>query len=346
MGSHASDRASWVGSQLQTRAAPAEGANWKCSAGLMAKSPNSTKKNRTVSVIIPTHNRPSLVLRAVRSALAQSYCSLEVVVVIDGPDRRTASALASIADSRLRVHTLPRASGAQVARNTAIEMARGDWIALLDDDDEWLPLKIEMQMKRAIVSSYRYPIISCRFNCRTRESQLIWPRRLPSKPLCEYLLARNGLSMGEGMLNTITLMFPKDLWRFQPFTPTLKRCQEVDWILRASQHDGVGIEFLPQALAVLHREEDHSGITSTPDWRASLEWVDTVRPFITPRAYSSYVAITVGSQAARQSEWRAIPKLLLVILGRGKPKLRDIAFFISVWIVPRRVQLLVRRLGW
>ena len=218
-------------------------------------------RNNKVSAVIPTRNRPHLVLRAVRSALAQTYKHLEVIVVVDGPDAVTSDALATIRDVRLRVITLPQSQGAQIARNTGIEAAQGDWIALLDDDDEWLPEKTGLQIERAQSSKFRYPIISSQFVFRTPNYELVWPRRQPYEPLSEYLLARNSLSMGEGLLSTITLFFPKDLFRYASFTPDLKRCQEVDWVLRASRQDGAGIEFIPQPLAVANQAAERASIT-------------------------------------------------------------------------------------
>jgi glycosyltransferase involved in cell wall biosynthesis len=304
------------------------------------------KRNSRVSAIIPTHNRPQLVLRAVASALAQTYEDLEVIVVLDGPDAVTSSALATIRDDRLRVVYLPQAQGAQKARNAGIETAQGDWIALLDDDDEWLPEKTELQMALAMNSTFQYPIVSSQFLARTGTYQLIWPRRQPYEPLSEYLLARDSCSMGEGVLSTITLLFPKDLFRNVPLAPNLRRCHDVDWLLRASRQDGAGIEFIPRPLAVAHHSEEHPRITTVPDWRTSLEWVESVRGIITGRAYASYLAITVASQAARQGDWSAFSLLLKLILTRGRPKSRDLAFFLAAFCVPRKLQLAVRKAGW
>jgi len=302
-------------------------------------------RNDKVSAIIPTRNRPTLVLRAVRSALAQTYLDLEVIVVVDGLDEATSASLATINDDRLRVIVLPQSHGAQTARNVGIDAALGDWIALLDDDDEWLPEKTALQMARARSSRFRYPIVSCQVFSRTSTYELIWPRRQPYEPLSEYLLARNSCSMGEGLMYSITLLFPKDLAVLHSFTPTLKRCHEVDWTLRASMQDGAGIEFISEPLAVVNRDEERPGITAVPDWRASLEWVDSVRAIITPRAYASYVCITVSSQAARQHDWKAFLFLFRRIVTRGTPKVRDIAFFLGAWFVPRRLQLAVRKAG-
>src|SRR4051812_31292709 len=83
-----------------------------------------------VTAVIPTRNRPELVTRAVRSALAQTYPRMEVVVVIDGPDAVTSSALELIHDERLRVISLPQPVGGAEARNVGVQAAQGEWIGL------------------------------------------------------------------------------------------------------------------------------------------------------------------------------------------------------------------------
>lgn len=70
-----------------------------------------------VSVVIPTLNRPRLLVRAVRSALAQTLHTIEVVVVVDAPDEATIQALGAIEDSRLAIKPLPRNVGPAEARN-------------------------------------------------------------------------------------------------------------------------------------------------------------------------------------------------------------------------------------
>lgn len=80
-----------------------------------------------ISVIIPTHNRPELLLRrGLKSALAQRYPDLEVLVVMDGPDPATAAALTTVQDARLRPLTLPHNQGPSAARNHGIQHARGE----------------------------------------------------------------------------------------------------------------------------------------------------------------------------------------------------------------------------
>jgi succinoglycan biosynthesis protein ExoO len=99
----------------------------------------------TVSVVIPAFDAASYVGAAVRSALNQSLRDLEVLVVDDGSSDGTGDAAARAAggDSRLRVIRQPRNLGVSAARNAALRVARGRWIALLDADDELTPARLE-----------------------------------------------------------------------------------------------------------------------------------------------------------------------------------------------------------
>ncbi|MFB0613898.1 glycosyltransferase family 2 protein [Aurantiacibacter poecillastricola] len=97
-----------------------------------------------ISVVIPAYNRQETILRSVQSVLAQDYPALEVIVVDDGSTDNTVELLDSIESDRLRVVEQSNA-GPGAARNRGIKEARGDYIALLDSDDEWLPGKLRAQ---------------------------------------------------------------------------------------------------------------------------------------------------------------------------------------------------------
>ena len=98
-----------------------------------------------ISVIIPTYNRRNTLPRAVESVLNQTYKPIEIIVVDDGS---TDGAKEMCSEMYPLVRYIYQAnSGVSSARNTGIKSASGDWIALLDSDDEWLPDKLDRQVK-------------------------------------------------------------------------------------------------------------------------------------------------------------------------------------------------------
>ncbi len=117
-----------------------------------------------ISVVIPTHNRAELLPRALDSVLAQSLPALEIILVDDGSDDNTAEL---VRDRYPGVHYLQQENrGVSAARNLGIGLARGEWIALLDSDDAWLPGKLAAQ-QQALTEQPEYRI------CHTEE---IWIR--------------------------------------------------------------------------------------------------------------------------------------------------------------------------
>src|SRR5690242_15920883 len=99
-----------------------------------------------VSAIIPTCNRPALVVRAVRSVLNQTYPRMQAVVAVDGVDPHTVQALRSLDDKRVKVVETGTKQGPALTRLAAARAADSELLALLDDDDEWLPTKTQAQV--------------------------------------------------------------------------------------------------------------------------------------------------------------------------------------------------------
>lgn len=97
-----------------------------------------------VSVVVPSFNRIDVLHRALDSVLAQKGCEFEVIVVDDGSDDGTDVYLR---DNYPQVTLIKQSNqGVSAARNAAINHANGDWIALLDSDDQWLEGKLESQL--------------------------------------------------------------------------------------------------------------------------------------------------------------------------------------------------------
>lgn len=98
-----------------------------------------------VSIIMPAYNRAATIPAAIASIQAQSYCNWELIVVDDRSTDRTKEVVADLAgrDSRIQYVLNERAKGVGGARNNGMLCAKGDYIAFLDSDDEWLPFHLE-----------------------------------------------------------------------------------------------------------------------------------------------------------------------------------------------------------
>ncbi|MEU5567645.1 glycosyltransferase family 2 protein [Micromonospora musae] len=297
-----------------------------------------------VSVVIPTFARPDLVTRAVRSALAQTVTDIEIIVVIDGPDQATQDALSGIDDHRLRLVQLAQKGGAPNARNVGVEHAAAPWTALLDDDDEWLPEKLSVQLAYARTATAALPIIASRLINKTPRAEFVMPRRLPfdGEPVCEYLTVRRGLFHGDGFIQTSTIMAPTSLLRRVPFTVGLRRQQELDWTLRALDHDGVDLVIAAEPLVLWHQDEDRPRISLNSPWEAQLEWVRKMRPLLTPKAYAAIMMSIISSMAAPTRSFRVFRMLLGDARRHGRPSAIDYLTFFQIWLIPPQLRHTLR----
>ncbi|MEZ5592004.1 MAG: glycosyltransferase family A protein [Gammaproteobacteria bacterium] len=100
----------------------------------------------TISVIIPAHNRAHTLPRALDSVLAQTHPADEIILVDDGSSDDTAALLHTHYPTVRYLHQPNQ--GVSAARNSGIRVASGDWIALLDSDDAWLPHKLACQARQ------------------------------------------------------------------------------------------------------------------------------------------------------------------------------------------------------
>lgn len=106
----------------------------------------STPVAHLVSVIVPAYNASATIERTLRSVMAQTYSQLEIIVVDDGSNDRTAAIVERVSREDPRIILLRQPSGGvATARNRGIAHARGDFIAPVDADDIWHPRKIERQ---------------------------------------------------------------------------------------------------------------------------------------------------------------------------------------------------------
>jgi len=105
------------------------------------------KNKPLISVIIPTYNRANLLSRAIKSVLNQIFKDFEIIVIDDCSIDNTEEVIKKFQeqDKRIRYIRHEKNKEAAMTRNTGIKVAKGEYIAFLDSDDEWLPEKLEKQ---------------------------------------------------------------------------------------------------------------------------------------------------------------------------------------------------------
>jgi glycosyltransferase involved in cell wall biosynthesis len=289
-----------------------------------------------VSVVIPTFNRAFLVGRAVRSVLAQTLQAIEVIVVMDGPDAATSLTLREIDDPRLKIETLPAHVGLARCLNAGVRLAQAVWIALLDDDDEWLPQKLELQLQAAQYSTSRYPILSCRLVALREDGGWVMPQRFPNpaESLSEYLFCRKSFLGANGLAQTSTLFTKKEL--FEKVAPKLESTihLDFDWVLRATSHYNARLEFLPQTLVVWHIDEHRPRMSNGTDWPRSLAWIQENTDITTPRARAAFILTNVSACAKRGKNWGPFWLLIRESFRSGKPRVMDILIHLTIWLTP------------
>ena len=286
-----------------------------------------------VSVVIPTFGRPELVRRAVMTVLSQSLRDIEVIVVVDGPDAETQTALAEIRDPRVRVIVHPANRGAGAARDTGAEVANAPWIAMLDDDDEWLPGKLEAQLAAAplepavLMTLSRVVGVTSEF---VRPGQ-VYDERIP---VDEWLFDRRTWTKGgESFLQCSSLMMPRALFGLLRFAE-MRQHDDWEFVLRAVKQHGYRLVTVAEPLVIYHVPELRASLSRTHTWRRSIVWALGLRGILTPRAMSGFLLTVAAQIAASFGRRDAFGPLLAAARRYGSPTPKQLFAFAYFYASP------------
>jgi glycosyltransferase involved in cell wall biosynthesis len=214
-------------------------------------------KHHLVSVVIPTYNRARLLSeRAVPSILNQTYQNFEIVIVGDHCTDDTEEQLRKINDDRIKFHNLPKRGNypsdpekrwfvaGVVPNNKGIELAKGNWIANLDDDDEFSPNHLEVLLKYALSHKMEmvYGVV------QKEEKPGIW-LNLGSYPLeC-------------GHISRLSSLYHSRLKIFKYDLQAWKNSEPADWNLwKRMKKAGVRIGFVDEIVGRHYLEKQQIGV--------------------------------------------------------------------------------------
>jgi len=198
----------------------------------MEISRHMVKHDPLVSVIIPTYNRANLLRKAVASVAEQTYRPIEIIIVDDGSDDPVKSEWfkGEWKDISLLIHRNDFSKGAAAARNTGIIKSKGNLIAFLDDDDQWMPEKLNLQIDvLSKQKALKIRGVFCQMIIEDEHGKKIRQTSFPSST--EALL--QNMVCGDGNIPLQTILVERDAFNnvglFDEQMPTFEDRQ---WLLR------------------------------------------------------------------------------------------------------------------
>lgn len=259
-----------------------------------------------ISVVITHFNRIDLLRRAVESVLNQTHAPHEILLIDDCTPGLEIDAIQARlpCDRRIRIYRTPRNSGAQVARNLGIDLAEGEFIALMDSDDEWIPSKLAMQL--LLLQSTNSDLCACdvaiQYQGQPTQRRILRPR-FNGDPI------RFIANMG-GHMQTSTLLVRAAVAKTLRFDESVKKYQDWDFVFRFHLN-GYRSCYLDNALSVYHFGHADQ-MTSIPKPDLALSFFQKRRSLLGDDVYFRALVVIVARMYAEIGNWRAAAQLIVL----------------------------------
>lgn len=297
-----------------------------------------------VSVVITTVKRIDELDRAIDSVLKQSYKKLEIIVVVDGGDKDTLHFLQKYQFIKI-ISNVPSVGGAE-SRNLGIRAATMPWVALLDDDDEWLEDKIQLQLSSlqefgpvnnivSFTSLFTY--------VKNQSHQYILPREkyISGQNVGDYLFTLNK-GRWNGWIQTSTLMALRETFLNIPFDPTLPKHQDWDWIMKVYDK-GIPIIHVNEPLSIYHKQTGiGKSVSQKALWNFSEKWINNHKQGISEKAYSDFIISVVNNGISKDRGLSLSNKLREITYRFKKLSAKNILSLSSVRFTLQYVYNIIR----
>ncbi|WP_263834160.1 glycosyltransferase family 2 protein [Salinibacter sp.] len=282
----------------------------------MESTPKSNPSETSITAIVTTYDRPKLARRAIRSVLAQVHTPTEILVVEDGTDSGVEAWLERGKHSTVQYIRHDRNKGLAAARNTGLERASGDYIAYLDDDDQWHRDRLKKQVallqqlprdqrdQVGVVYSLhetKYPdgtIVSSEGNCN--EGQLrdaIVKQEKLTTPPSSFLFRMTALKNIGGFDEQLSSSIDHDIWMALADAGYHAYYVDEPLVINSKEgHDSMVTDSAPRIKGVLQFAEK---------WRPVFQkWVGDRRGVEFIDRYVARVLAQLSGEKAGKGEWR------------------------------------------
>lgn len=197
---------------------------------------------RRISVIVPTHNRADLLPVAITSIQNQTYPVSEIIIVSDGSTDDTDEVVRKMQqkDERIQLISYYPGRNGNYARNQGLAVATGEYIAFLDDDDEWLPVKTELQMK-VFEKNPEAGLVYAGQNCIFKDEKIVYQTKPYWKgDLSERIFLHNDIGTPSQVIVKASVLKAAG-----NFDLNLGALQDYDLWIRCCQHTQVDFVYEP-----------------------------------------------------------------------------------------------------
>lgn len=278
-----------------------------------------------VSVIIPTFKRSDYLIRAIESALNQSYKDIEVIIVDDndGDNEFREATLRNvqlyIANNKVIYlkHEVNR--GAPAARNTGLQNAQGEYIAFLDDDDEWMPEKLDKQIKLFNTLGDDYGVVGCFWRIVNEFDNKITTRKLKYRGDLSKIFALNHFAP-----TSMVVIKTSYLKQVNGFDITFNSRQDVELYYRLSFL--CKFDFVEEELVTYYQ---HAGGMST-NYKRKL---DTVIQYLDKHGETTI---------KNQTPWSEINEYLAELHAVNGEKAKAVKSFLTAFFSQPKPRLLIK----
>lgn len=265
-----------------------------------------------VTVVLTTYKRPwNIVERAINSVLKQTYTNLELIIVDDSPDEfkdrnLIEQNIKNINDNRIQYIQHKYNQGACAARNTGVKNSTGFYIGFLDDDDEWLPEKIELQLKK--FDKKDIGLVYCHSNTVVLKNNIVVDQQIRayrhSGLVYKKLLKRNFIGS-----TSFPLLKRKVFDKVGYFKEDLKSAQDYDLWLRISKE--YEINFVDKPLVNYYAHDGIRITTNVDNKIQGLEYINQLNIDVLKKdkkLYSLRKAKLILYYYERDGYWKALKK--------------------------------------